>query len=429
MTKNKPSLNGLALALLLLAVSMIMAPIGHAQAPAVHIVFFYSPYCGHCHQVIDEVLPPIVEAYNTQGVWSYYGDLPDEQSDQLPPIVALEGNVLQILYVDTTSPLGGDLYQSAVERFEIPAERQAVPTMVIGEVLLIGSVEIPERMPGLIDDWLSEGGLAWPDIPGLAEIVNTLTPFPGQVQEAATPGATGSLETPIADPAGEEAAPDISFEIDRSQLSVVERIQLDPFGNALAIVVLMGMLFSLVGACLRWRMGGEPGLAKPFPWILLLLILLGTFVAGYLSFVETTGAEAVCGPVGDCNTVQSSEYARIFGFLPVGILGLFAYLAMLVAWLLNRRIAGTLSEVAPLALFGMALLGSPVLALPDLSRALRARRQLHVVPIFGGHHHGDHVVEPGSSTRRLCGLALFIVLSDRLEFGGLDDRSSRPLSV
>lgn len=41
-------------------------------------------------------------------------------------------------------------------------------------------------------------------------------------------------------------------------------------------------------------------------------------------------------PLGDCTAVQSSPYARLFGVLPVGVLGLIGYAVFLGAWLLNR---------------------------------------------------------------------------------------------
>jgi uncharacterized membrane protein len=62
-------------------------------------------------------------------------------------------------------------------------------------------------------------------------------------------------------------------------------------------------------------------------------------VASYLSFVEVTSTPAVCGPVGDCNTVQQSEYARIFGVVPVGVLGALGYVAMSVLWFAGTRAA------------------------------------------------------------------------------------------
>lgn len=84
------------------------------------------------------------------------------------------------------------------------------------------------------------------------------------------------------------------------------------------------------------------------------LIIMGIGVAAYLSYVETQSVEAICGPVGDCNTVQQSRYATLFGFLPVGVLGLLGYLGMLAAWL-TRKYLPRFAKPADIAFFGMAL--------------------------------------------------------------------------
>jgi uncharacterized membrane protein len=81
-------------------------------------------------------------------------------------------------------------------------------------------------------------------------------------------------------------------------------------------------------------------------------------VAGYLAYVETTQVEAVCGPVGDCNTVQQSEYARLFGILPIGVMGLAGYVGILAAWLVVRFVKTNLADMASLALFGMTAIGT-----------------------------------------------------------------------
>ena len=59
-------------------------------------------------------------------------------------------------------------------------------------------------------------------------------------------------------------------------------------------------------------------------------------VAFYLSFVEITKTEAICGPVGNCNSVQESPYAYLFGVIPVGAMGLVGYATILAAWLFQR---------------------------------------------------------------------------------------------
>jgi uncharacterized membrane protein len=61
--------------------------------------------------------------------------------------------------------------------------------------------------------------------------------------------------------------------------------------------------------------------------------------------------------VGDCNTVQQSEYARLFGVLPIGVLGLIGYVAIIIAWGIERRGPVPLKRLAALALVLMTLGG------------------------------------------------------------------------
>jgi uncharacterized membrane protein len=68
---------------------------------------------------------------------------------------------------------------------------------------------------------------------------------------------------------------------------------------------------------------------KAIPW----LAVLGLAVAIYLTYIETTpDATAICGPVGNCNAVQKSPYAMLFGVLPVAVLGALGYLFILLTW-------------------------------------------------------------------------------------------------
>jgi uncharacterized membrane protein len=116
------------------------------------------------------------------------------------------------------------------------------------------------------------------------------------------------------------------------QASLAERFGRDPTGNGLAVGALV-MMIAVLGAMFAGvprRVGPrEPGIWMP------LLIVAGALVSAYLAYVETTGATAVCGPVGDCNTVQQSLYATLFGVIPIGLLGLIGYGLMLVLWVLG----------------------------------------------------------------------------------------------
>ncbi|MCX7707611.1 MAG: vitamin K epoxide reductase family protein, partial [Anaerolineae bacterium] len=88
-----------------------------------------------------------------------------------------------------------------------------------------------------------------------------------------------------------------------------------------------------------------------------ILAVAGLGVALYLTYVETTNTQAVCGPVGNCNEVQASPFAKLFGVLPVGLLGAVGYVAILAAWAFGRFGKGTWLRLAPFAILGMTLFG------------------------------------------------------------------------
>jgi uncharacterized membrane protein len=102
--------------------------------------------------------------------------------------------------------------------------------------------------------------------------------------------------------------------------------------------------------------GSQP--ASWIEWLIPIVALVGLGVAGYLTYVETQSVEAICGPVGDCNAVQSSSYARVFGILPVGILGLLGYAAILIAWTIQKVRDDRWADYARLGMLGMALFGT-----------------------------------------------------------------------
>lgn len=276
-----------------------------AAGAVVHAVLFYSPSCPHCHDVMENDLPPLMDKYGEQ---------------------------LDIIGINTSHPDGQALYQSAVAAFAIPRERLGVPALIIGDRVLVGSVEIPQQLPGLIEEHLAAGGVAWPAIPGLAEVVATtpVEPTAETVVEAA-PAAepdTGMAESNA--PTGAAAGLDAASATVASD-TVADRFRRDVVGNSLSVVVLAGMV-AVVAASFR-RSTGAAATPAWQHWAIPALVVGGLLISAYMAFVETTGAEAVCGPVGDCNTVQQSSYALLFGVLPVGVLGLAGYAALGIAWL------------------------------------------------------------------------------------------------
>ncbi len=389
--------------------------------PVVRGVLFYSPGCPHCREVMTETLPPVLARYGTQ---------------------------LQIAAVNTATPGGQVLYRATIEHHQLPRSRIGVPTLLVGSRTLVGALEIPELLPGIVDRALEADGIDWPDVPLIQQALAVQGPSdapadPAEAPDeeagprsrvAATPdperseaeaGAEPSEPEPIAAqgrtvgtpdteealPAGAEegavvaaesvsdgsasgervptevaaegvggaaegvgaAAPGeaaagsgapppaptgddlvVAFDGEVAHtLSMTDRFLLDPTGNAMSVVVLILMLaaLGLVGADVagRIRIPRWPG------WTVPVLAFVGVGVAAYLTYIEVTGMEAVCGPVGDCNTVQQSPYATLFGAIPVGGLGLVGYVVLLAAWALVRGGSAAMRGAARMPLWILAL--------------------------------------------------------------------------
>jgi uncharacterized membrane protein len=272
-----------------------------AQQPVVHAVLFYSPTCGHCAQIIEQVLPELDRQYGSQ---------------------------LVIYGVNTHSETGDTLFANYIELFDVPEDRQAVPTLVVGDQVLLGSSEIPEQFPGIIEEGLKNGGIDWPAIDGLIEEMDSST--------------EGTAED----------TPPIIHE-----MTVQEKFKSDLAGNILAVVVLAGMLVVLVISGVNITKDPNPDKKGAPDWLIPILSVIGIGVAGYLAYVELNQVEAVCGPVGNCNTVQQSEYATLFGILPIGILGVMGYLAIIILWLARLLDLPGYTRILNLGLFGITLFG------------------------------------------------------------------------
>jgi uncharacterized membrane protein len=299
-------------------------------------------------------------------------------TEVLPPLLEQHGDEFEIIGVNTAETGGQALYQATIAAFSIPQERRGVPTLVIGDVVLVGSVEIPEQLPGLIEEGLAQGGTDWPAIPGLAEALAESAPAEGSPAEGSpaegspaegapaegsptpapdvpsptAPTVAPSEATPSPTAAEDPVIPGTFTDRDNWRT----RFSRDPLGNGISIVVLVGMLASVVyqGAALTRAPVAAPGRRQGgVP----LLVALGLVVAGYLAYVETQQVAAVCGPVGDCNAVQQSEFALLFGFLPIAVLGVLGYIGIGAAWAVARWARSPWTDAARLAMVGMVWFG------------------------------------------------------------------------
>jgi uncharacterized membrane protein len=246
-----------------------------------------------------------------------------------------------------------------------------VPTLIVGDTVLVGSGEIPEQFPALVETLLANSGMDWPAIPGfapeqIAAPAATPSPIPTVTLTAALPTPTPKIA--LVSPAGgvtpqpEQPTETISGLVSAGGIPAAPPA--DPVGMALAFAVLLGMALALLFAL--WRVsrrfnhlvrGAEDTLALAHGWAIPALSLVGLIVAGYMAYVEITSVEAVCGPVGNCNLVQSSAYAQIMG-IPIAVLGLVNYVGVVGLWLVQKYGREPLPHSAAVGLLGLTIFGT-----------------------------------------------------------------------
>jgi uncharacterized membrane protein/thiol-disulfide isomerase/thioredoxin len=304
--------------LILVSGSILPASIVRAQSPVVNAVLFYSPSCPACHKVIQDDLPPLLEKYGSQ---------------------------LNIIGVNVSIQEGQELYQSAVKRFNIPEEKLGVPCLIVGDSILVGTSEIPGHFPGIIENGLAQGGISLPDVPGLKEALAN--------NPQANQGGEGSAD--LAGKPQSSSEPSIMQDgLSADQRTMIERFNSDLTGNLISVAVLVGMIGSVIAVGVNYARtensfpGSWPG------WAIPVLVMIGLSVSAYLSYVELTQTDAICGPVGNCNAVQQSPYARLFGLLPVGVLGILGYLMIGAVWLLQKISPESWRSILALLLWGLA---------------------------------------------------------------------------
>ncbi len=277
------------------------------QAPFVRAVLFWTNGCPNCKKAITQVLPPLKEKYGEQ---------------------------LQIHFIELKSETEIDLIYKVGAALGLEKNEIGTPFLIIGDQALLGPTAIQAELPGLIDQYLAAGGV---DYPALAELEGFLPDGPPDPNFPA-------ITAPDAHPESEAAEPGPATTSN---------------GFALAIGLMVAMAAAVIYAVVRFlqeRPAQPP--AKALDLATPLLSLAGLGVAGYLAYVETQAVSAVCGPIGDCNAVQSSPYATLFGVLPIGVLGVVGYLVFLGLWTWKRVRRDWLARHASLAIFLMALLGT-----------------------------------------------------------------------
>ena len=294
--------------LLLLIISILLTGFAFTQPanaqsdsqPQVKGVLFYSPSCSHCHYIISEYFPEFFANYTN--------------------------NEVLIVGVDGTTESGIEMFYEAIDKYHI--DTAAFPTLIVGDTVMIGSGEIPDMLPGIVEEGLATGGIDFPNLPlFLASLEQS------DINGETTPSVS---ETP--------------------PLTIAEKFQNDLKGNIIATIWLVVMIISVILILQQVITGGIK--IKAFPtWLIIAFFVIELGVAGYLSFVELTSTDAVCGPVGDCQSVQTSPYAYLFGVIPIGVIGVAGCLALIFAYTMYKVGPEKLRYLAAQAFWGFSLFG------------------------------------------------------------------------
>jgi cytochrome c biogenesis protein CcdA/glutaredoxin len=122
------------------------SPTAEPAEPVARFFLYYSPSCPHCHEVMENYLPTVYEKYGTQVEHQYIDISTDSET------------YITMLRLETKLGVAEALMGS-------------VPALVIGDKVLIGGAEIPAKLEGYIDEYLAEGGVDFPSLEDLPEVV------------------------------------------------------------------------------------------------------------------------------------------------------------------------------------------------------------------------------------------------------------------
>jgi hypothetical protein len=155
---------GALLAFPLLAATPPQDPV-NPQDPVVRTVFFFSPLCQHCEVVMAQHLPIFFQIYGgVPDVW-----VNDSVPENQRAFYVMSNGQLTMLLVDATKTSGGVLYEASLETHPVEERRKGVPRLIVGDSVLVGETEIPGSFHRFIRRALEQGGVGWPEIPGLSE--------------------------------------------------------------------------------------------------------------------------------------------------------------------------------------------------------------------------------------------------------------------
>ena len=104
---------------------------------AVHAYYFYSNDCPHCMAILEDTLTPLMNEH---------------------------GGLLDLRLLEIGNPDYYEAMLSVEAFFKVPVSKRSIPTLVVGDQIMIGEDEIREKFPGLLTAGLNAGGINFPEI-------------------------------------------------------------------------------------------------------------------------------------------------------------------------------------------------------------------------------------------------------------------------
>lgn len=330
------------------------------------------------------------------------------QNEVLVEIKKKYGDQISILSIDNSEKQGSLLFLKTLVKFRIPLGKQ-LPLVMVGKDNLSGLAEISNQLPGMIKTGLEQGGTDWPDVEGFTELITKINKAPNLSSNHRFISNESNMIKTQLDLFAYQYQKDMTGNIyaiwvligllgcvilsvlfiihGKSQVTgqsqlllptvflfmgviVAEHLAniqsilsftkiLNLSGDSwLALLVLLLVALSFGSTLFVLVRKSQPVNLRWFKWMPVLLLMICFACAGYLFSSGITQSEAVCGAVGDCNAVQQSPYAVLFGILPISLLGILGTIAITAAWFSYYFGKQSLKNYSGLVFYGFSLFGT-----------------------------------------------------------------------
>ncbi len=139
---------------------------------AVHAYFFYANDCPHCHASLENVIYPL------QAEWA---------------------DKLDIRLLEIGTPEYYEALMAVESYFNVSTAERSIPTLIVGDQILIGENEIFNEFPTIVREGIKAGGIPFPEIDGVdPQILISINPDGnGTGDETCETGESCEVASPI----------------------------------------------------------------------------------------------------------------------------------------------------------------------------------------------------------------------------------------